>query len=69
LILLDTGVPIEIFDKHFEKGRRLLSRVVERGDRVGTTSINLHEILYGHVCDEDAAGRRIQTIFAVVLID
>jgi tRNA(fMet)-specific endonuclease VapC len=47
MILLDTDVLIEIFDKHSEKGGQLLSRIIERGDRVGTTSINLHEILYG----------------------
>jgi len=47
LIVLDTDVLIEIFDKHSEKGDEILRRILERGDSVGTTSINLHEVMYG----------------------
>jgi tRNA(fMet)-specific endonuclease VapC len=47
LILLDTDVLIEIFDKHSEKGDQVLRRILERGDSVGTTAINLHEVMYG----------------------
>jgi tRNA(fMet)-specific endonuclease VapC len=45
--VLDTDVLIEIFDKHSEKGDQILRRILERGDSVGTTSINLHEVMYG----------------------
>jgi tRNA(fMet)-specific endonuclease VapC len=47
LILLDTNVLIEVFDKHSEKGDQVLRRILERGDNVGTTAINLHEVMYG----------------------
>lgn len=47
MIVLDTDVLIEIFDKHSEKGDQILRRILERGDSVGTTSINLHEVMYG----------------------
>ena len=47
MIVLDTDVLIEIFDKRSVRGDEALSRLVERGEDVATTSINLHEILYG----------------------
>lgn len=47
MILLDTDVLIEIFDKRSDKGDEALSRIVDSGQDVVTTSINLHEILYG----------------------
>lgn len=47
MILLDTDVLIEIFDKRSEKGDQLLRRILERGDSIGTTAINLHEVMYG----------------------
>ncbi len=47
MILLDTDVLIEIFDKHSEKGNGVLKRIIEKGDSVGSTAINLHEVVYG----------------------
>jgi len=47
MIVLDTDVLIEIFDKHSEKGDKALNRILESGDSVSTTSVNLHEIVYG----------------------
>ena len=47
MIVLDTNVLIEIFDRHSVKGEKLLRRIIERGDSVATTAINLHEMLYG----------------------
>ncbi len=47
MIVLDTDVLIEIFDKHSEKGDEALQKVIECGDSVRTTAINLHEIIYG----------------------
>lgn len=47
MILLDTDVLIEIFDKHSERGDQVLKRILEKGDSVGTTAINLHEVMYG----------------------
>jgi len=47
MILLDTDVLIEIFDKRSERGDQALESILESGEAIATTSINLHEILYG----------------------
>jgi len=47
LIILDTDVMIEIFDRHSEKGEEAIRSILERGDGVATTAINLHEVMYG----------------------
>jgi len=47
MILLDTDVLIEIFDKRSERGDQALGSILESGEAIATTSINLHEILYG----------------------
>jgi tRNA(fMet)-specific endonuclease VapC len=47
MIVLDTDVLIEIFDKRSARGDEVLQRLEERGEDVATTVINLHEILYG----------------------
>ncbi|MEM0172635.1 MAG: type II toxin-antitoxin system VapC family toxin [Conexivisphaerales archaeon] len=44
---MDTDVLIEIFDRRSIKGDEVLRVLVERGEDVATTVINLHEILYG----------------------
>jgi predicted nucleic acid-binding protein len=47
LILVDTDVLIEIFDKNSEKGDDALQRIESVGEDITLTSINLHEILFG----------------------
>ncbi|MDG6921619.1 MAG: type II toxin-antitoxin system VapC family toxin [Nitrososphaerota archaeon] len=47
MILLDTNVLIEILDKESSEGDRMLKALGEAGEEVGTTSINMHELLYG----------------------
>jgi predicted nucleic acid-binding protein len=47
MIVLDTDVLIEVFDKQSEKGDESLGTIFESGDNVSTTAINLHEIMYG----------------------
>jgi tRNA(fMet)-specific endonuclease VapC len=47
MILLDTDVLIEIFDRGSERGDEALEAILESGEDIATTSINLHEILYG----------------------
>jgi len=47
MIVLDTDVLIEIFDRQSVKGDEALRKLVNRGEDVATTVINLHEILYG----------------------
>ncbi|KPV64003.1 MAG: tRNA(fMet)-specific endonuclease VapC [Candidatus Bathyarchaeota archaeon BA1] len=47
MIIIDTDILIEIFDKKSEKGAEALKRVLESGEDISITAINLHEILYG----------------------
>ncbi|MEM3712496.1 MAG: type II toxin-antitoxin system VapC family toxin [Thermoproteota archaeon] len=47
MIVLDTDVLIEILDKQSVKGDGALKILVEKGEDIATTVINLHEILYG----------------------
>jgi len=47
LILVDTDVLIEIFDKNSKKGDAALQRIESEGEDIALTSINLHEILFG----------------------
>ena len=47
MILVDTDVLIEIFDRNSRKGEEALKKIEEAGDDVIITSLNLHEILYG----------------------
>ena len=47
MIVVDTDVLIEIFDRRSEKGEESLERIRESGENISITSINLHEILYG----------------------
>ncbi len=46
MILADTDVLIEIFDKNSKKGESALKRIDEVGEDIAITSLNLHEILY-----------------------
>ena len=47
MILADTDVLIEIFDKNSNKGAAALKRIEEAGEDISLTSLNLHEILFG----------------------
>ncbi|MBC8225106.1 type II toxin-antitoxin system VapC family toxin [Candidatus Bathyarchaeota archaeon] len=47
MIILDTDVLIEIFDRDSERGEASLEAIIGSGEDIATTSINLHEILYG----------------------
>jgi tRNA(fMet)-specific endonuclease VapC len=47
MIALDTDVLIEIMDRKSEKGNGALTNVLQSGEQVSTTAINVHEILYG----------------------
>jgi predicted nucleic acid-binding protein len=47
MIVLDTDVLIEIFDKNSTKGGEALKKIIEKGELICITVINLHEVLYG----------------------
>ena len=47
MILLDTDVIIEVLDKKSVKGEALMLRVIESGEEYCTSSVNMHEVLYG----------------------
>ncbi len=47
MILLDTDVIIEVLDKKSDKGQALLLKIIESGEGYCTSSVNMHEVLYG----------------------
>lgn len=47
MIVLDTDVLIEILDRHSGKGDSALRSLQGASDDASTTSINMHELLYG----------------------
>ena len=47
MMVLDSDVLIEILDKKSETGDEILRRILESGDNIVITAINLHEVLYG----------------------
>ena len=47
MILLDTDVIIEVLDKNSNRGKALMLRIIESGEEYCTSSVNMHEVLYG----------------------
>lgn len=47
MILLDTDVIIEVLDKKSDTGNTLMRRIIESGEEYCTSSVNMHEVLYG----------------------
>lgn len=47
MITLDTDILIEIFDRKSVIGDEVLREILRSGERISTTVVNLHEILYG----------------------
>ena len=47
MIVVDTDVLIEIFDRKSAKGEEALNRILDSGEGACITAINLHEILFG----------------------
>lgn len=48
MIIVDTDVLIEIFDKNSEKGDLALKKLESSKEDIAITSITLHEVLFGH---------------------
>ena len=49
MIIIDTDVLIEIFDRQSKRSLQAIKLLEESGDDIAITSISLHEILYGHL--------------------
>jgi predicted nucleic acid-binding protein len=47
MIILDTDVLIEIFDKHSSQGEKAYNKLMNAGENIAITSLTLHEITYG----------------------
>ncbi len=47
MMVVDTDVLIEILDRKSEKGDEALEKILQNGEQISITSINLHEIMYG----------------------
>ncbi len=47
MILLDTDVLIEIFDKHSAQGDIALKKLTDTGETIAISSLTLHEMSYG----------------------
>ena len=47
MILLDTDVIIEVMDKKSSRGHGFMLKIMESGEEYCTSSVNLHELLYG----------------------
>jgi len=48
MIIIDTDILIDIFDKQSERGNLALKKLEKSGEDIAITSITLHEILFGH---------------------
>ena len=48
MIIVDTDILIDIFDKQSERGNIALQKLERSGEDIAITSITLHEILFGH---------------------
>jgi predicted nucleic acid-binding protein len=48
MIIVDTDVLIDIFDKQSKRGELSIQKLEGSGEDIAITSITLHEILFGH---------------------
>lgn len=47
MIILDTDVLIEIFDKHSSQGENAFEKLMNAGEDIAISSLTLHEMSYG----------------------
>jgi predicted nucleic acid-binding protein len=47
MIVIDTDVLIEIFDRRSRKGDEALNKILESDDKISITAINLQEVIHG----------------------
>lgn len=59
MILIDTDILIEIFDKESDTGDAAYRKIVDSRENFATTAINFHEVLYGLIKYKKQIGRVI----------
>ena len=64
MILLDTNVLIEIFDRQSERRQLLLDKLNKSGDEAVTSAINIHETLIGMLDD----GQKAEAVSELMLM-
>ena len=47
MIVLDSDILIEIFDRHSKTGERYYDRILKSKEPFCTTALSLHEVRYG----------------------
>ena len=65
MIIVDTDVLIDIFDKQSKRGDIALKKLDSSGEDIAITSITLHEILFGHY----KYNKKIKDIFHINTIE
>ncbi|MCW4045058.1 MAG: type II toxin-antitoxin system VapC family toxin [Candidatus Bathyarchaeota archaeon] len=65
MIIIDSDVLIEILDKKSEKGEEALKHILQSGEEIATTVINLHEVLYGL----DKYGKPVKDLLLLPILD
>ncbi|MEW6592751.1 MAG: type II toxin-antitoxin system VapC family toxin [Candidatus Hadarchaeota archaeon] len=60
MIVLDTDVLIEIYDKRSKEGESIFKKISESGETAAIAAVNLHEILFGLRKYEKPAGEVVQ---------
>jgi predicted nucleic acid-binding protein len=51
--MLDSNVLIEIFDKNTDLGQKLINKIERTGEEIITSSVCIHEVLFGMVRYEE----------------
>jgi|WetSurMetagenome_2_1015567.scaffolds.fasta_scaffold17883_3 tRNA(fMet)-specific endonuclease VapC len=65
MILADSDVLIEIVEKNSTKGDEAAKRILESGEQLCTSTINIHEVLFGlHKC-----GKPVKDLFQLPTLD
>lgn len=65
MIIVDTDVLIDIFDKKSDRGNLALQKLESSGEDIAITSISLHEILFGHY----KYSKKVKDIFQINTIE
>lgn len=65
MIIIDSDALIEIIDRKSEKGNIAIKKLEKSGENIAITSLNLHEILFGHY----KQNKKVKEIFQIDTIE